>query len=77
MTHCENPLCGVLFPQSGLVINPRLFCSDQCKQQASLIRRVSALFDGLPDARMIEILKAKRESQLIGLLMTNADFDLF
>lgn len=57
---CGNPLCDASFEQTGLAIKPRRFCSDQCKQQASLIRRVAALFDGLPDARVIEVLRGKR-----------------
>jgi hypothetical protein len=40
---CESPLCDVRFPQTGLKIEPRRFCSDKCKQQASLIRRVAVL----------------------------------
>ena len=59
---CSNPLCDVRFQQTGLAIKPRRFCSDHCKQQASLIRRVAALFDGLPDTRVIEILKSKQNA---------------
>jgi hypothetical protein len=40
---CESPLCDVRFRQTGLKMEPRRFCSDKCKQQASLIRRVAAL----------------------------------
>jgi hypothetical protein len=56
---CNNPLCDAGFEQTGLAMKPRHFCSDQCKQQASLIRRVAALFDGLPDARVIKVLRGK------------------
>jgi len=55
-TVCENPLCDVSFPQTGLAMSPKRFCSNTCKQQASLIRRVAALLAGLPDSRVLEIL---------------------
>jgi len=48
-TVCESPLCDNRFQQTGLKIEPRRFCSDQCRQQASLIRRVGALLNDLPD----------------------------
>ena len=54
---CENPLCENTFEQTGKAMKPRRFCSDECKQQASLIRRVAALFEGLPNAKVIEILR--------------------
>ena len=41
---CASPLCSVEFEPSGLAIKPRRFCCDQCKQEASLIRRVAALY---------------------------------
>jgi hypothetical protein len=40
---CESPLCDVRFPQTGLKMEPRRFCSDRCRQDTSLIRRVAAL----------------------------------
>ena len=44
LRHCESPLCSVEFEPSGLKMEPKRFCSDQCKQEASLIRRVAALY---------------------------------
>src|SRR5262245_27486504 len=40
---CESPVCSVRFPQTGLQIEPRRFCSGRCRQQASIIRRAAAL----------------------------------
>jgi hypothetical protein len=57
-TVCESPLCDVSFPESGLACKPKRFCSDECAQQASLIRRTAALF-GLTVERMVELLKGK------------------
>jgi hypothetical protein len=54
---CENPLCSVRFPQTGLKIEPRRFCSNECRQQASIIRRAAKLFEGLSDSTVLEILK--------------------
>jgi hypothetical protein len=54
---CESPLCAVRFPQSGLKIEPRRFCSDACRQHASIIRRAARLLAGLSDESMLEILR--------------------
>ena len=42
---CESPLCGNALPllENGWRRTERRFCSDQCKQEASLIRRVAKL----------------------------------
>jgi hypothetical protein len=58
-TVCESPLCDNRFQQTGLKIEPRRFCSDQCRQQASLIRRVGALLNDLPDQEVIRILRSR------------------
>ena len=44
LRRCESPLCSVAFESSGLKMEPKRFCSDRCKQEASLIRRVAALY---------------------------------
>ena len=54
---CESPLCDIRFPQTGLQIEPRRFCSEKCRQEASLIRRVAVLLNGLPDETVIRILR--------------------
>jgi hypothetical protein len=58
-TVCESPICDVSFPQSGLEIEPRRFCSGDCRQQASLIRRVAKLLENETDERVIEIIRGK------------------
>ena len=40
---CDSPLCSVRFPQTGLKIEPRRYCSDECRNKASIIRRAAAL----------------------------------
>jgi hypothetical protein len=54
---CESPLCDNQFPQTGLRIEPKRFCSDRCRQVASLIRRVAVLLNDLPDEEVIRILR--------------------
>jgi hypothetical protein len=58
---CENPLCDVRFPQTGLKIEPRRFCCGECRQQASLIHRVAKLLEALSDDEALRIIRrAKR-----------------
>ena len=54
---CENPLCTVQFPESGLKIEPRRYCSAKCRQHASLIRRAAALLNVLADAEVLKIVR--------------------
>ena len=56
---CQNPLCAVPIEllEAGWRRTERLYCSDECKQQASLIRRVGALLNDLPDEQVIRILR--------------------
>jgi hypothetical protein len=58
-TVCESPLCDVSFPESGLACKPKRFCSHDCAQQASLIRRVRKLLENETDERALEILRGK------------------
>jgi hypothetical protein len=55
-TVCENPLCDIRFPQTGMAISPKRFCCDTCKQQASLIRRVAAFLKPLGKEKAWEVL---------------------
>ena len=54
---CESPLCDVRFPQTGLKIEPRRFCCDECRQQASLIRRVAVLLERFTDDEALRVLR--------------------
>jgi hypothetical protein len=57
---CESPLCDVRFPQTGLKIEPRRFCCGECRQQASLLRRVAILLEGFSPEAAHEILTRAR-----------------
>jgi hypothetical protein len=52
---CASPLCDVRFPQTGLAIKPRRFCSDECRQQASIIRRAATLLALNPQVHVVEL----------------------
>jgi hypothetical protein len=54
---CGNPLCSASFKPSGIAISPKRFCSDLCKQQASLLRRAAKLLEAFPNDQAIEILR--------------------
>jgi hypothetical protein len=56
---CESPVCSVRFDQTGMAINPRRFCCDQCKMDAWTIRRVAKLLENATDERLIEIMRGK------------------
>ena len=58
-TICESPLCDVRFRQTGMAISPKRFCCNECKQQASIIKRAAALLAGLEDSRVLEILRIR------------------
>ena len=40
---CDSPLCSVRFPPSGLKAEPRRYCSNECRNNASIIRRAASL----------------------------------
>jgi hypothetical protein len=53
---CDSPLCAVSFPDSGLKCKPKRFCSDECAQQASILRRAAELLRGVTDEQVLKIL---------------------
>jgi hypothetical protein len=57
---CGNPLCSASFKPGGIAISPKRFCSDPCKQQASLLRRVAKILEALSDDQAIQILRRMR-----------------
>jgi len=67
---CANPLCDVRFEQTGLAMKPRRFCSDECKQQASIIRRAASLLANHPQAYLAELdaYVLRRAKALLGKL---------
>ena len=64
--HCENPLCGKAIEpiDNGWRRSERLYCGDPCKQAASLIRRVAALYS-LPVAVMHDALRICAETRRV------------
>jgi hypothetical protein len=60
--HCQSLLCGKSIPpiDKGWRRTERRFCCDECKQVASLIRRVGKLLEGLSDDKVLEVLGRKQ-----------------
>jgi hypothetical protein len=58
---CQNPLCGnqVEPLEIGWRRTERRSCCEECRQVASLIRRVRRLLENETDERVIEILRGK------------------
>ena len=61
-TVCENPLCDVRFQQTGLAISPKRFCCDECKQQASIIKRAARLLAGCLIAGCLKYLEPRDQA---------------
>src|SRR4029079_10221992 len=49
VTVCASPICSIQFKPSGMAMEPRRYCSDECRQSASLIRRARELLRGFSD----------------------------
>src|SRR5690242_10995536 len=59
------------FPPSGLPMEPRLYCSDRCRQEASLIRRTAKLPETLGEDAVVNVFRLiKWGSFLILLALT-------
>jgi hypothetical protein len=41
---CGSPACSVTFPRSGLAIKPKRYCSERCRTDAFIIRKVAGLY---------------------------------
>jgi hypothetical protein len=54
---CASPICSIRFEQTGLKIEPKRYCSDQCRQQASIIRRAAKLLEKVSDREALKILR--------------------
>jgi hypothetical protein len=56
---CQNPLCGnsVAPIADGWRRTERRHCSDECKQQASIIKRAASLLEGLTDGEALKVLR--------------------
>ncbi len=57
-TICASPLCNVSFSQGGLPIEPKRYCSDLCRQRASIIRRAAVFFIGVSDTEMVRLIRS-------------------
>jgi hypothetical protein len=59
---CQNPLCGkqVSAIENGWRRTERRFCSDLCKQQASILKRAAAMLEPLGKERAWEIISGDK-----------------
>ena len=52
---CDNPICKVEFTPTCLPWSSQSYCSDQCRQQASIIRRAVKILAENPEAHIPEL----------------------
>ena len=52
---CDNPICKVQFTPTCLPWCSQSYCSDQCRQQASIIRRGLKILTENPEAHLPEL----------------------
>src|SRR5437667_6199116 len=59
---CHNPLCrNTVAPiVGGWRRTERFYCSDTCKQRASILHRAAELLMGLSDEKVIKILRQEQ-----------------
>ena len=58
---CESPLCAAEFEASGLQVRPKRYCSKECRQGASVIRRAAMLLVDLTPEAVLEVLAKARD----------------
>ena len=54
---CANPLCGKPVAPKRKHAPVKHYCSAECAQRVSIIRRAAKLLAGLPDERVLEVLR--------------------
>lgn len=54
---CEGPGCSNRFEPSGPKVRPRRFCSAECCQRASIIRRAAEILAGLSDEQVLRMIR--------------------
>lgn len=53
---CENPVCGKGFNPTCLPWNHQRFCSSECRQQASILKRAAVLLLGFSNEQVLKVL---------------------
>ena len=54
---CANPLCANRFKPGGMKAKPKRFCSGDCRQFSSLIKRVRERLKGLTDGEIVRVIR--------------------
>ncbi len=57
---CASPICSVRFERSGLKIEPKLYCSGACRQQASILGRAAKLLGVSSGEELASIVRGAR-----------------
>ena len=54
---CANPLCSNRFKPSGMAASPKRHCSEQCRQECSIIKRAAKLLNVLSDVEIVKLIR--------------------
>jgi hypothetical protein len=57
---CQNPTCTNPIPRKRKHAPVKLYCSTQCTQSASVIKRAKALLGGLSDDQLLRVMRNGR-----------------
>ena len=56
-TVCASPLCSNRFKPSGMAASPKRHCSEQCRQECSIIKRAAKLLNVLSDVEIVKLIR--------------------
>jgi hypothetical protein len=54
---CQNPTCNNPIPPKRKHAPVRMYCSTQCTQSASVIKRARGLLSGLSDEQLLRVMR--------------------
>jgi len=57
LMQCASPICSNRFKAGGIIGSPKRFCSDQCRQNASIIQRAAKLLKSLTDDEIVRVIR--------------------
>jgi hypothetical protein len=56
-TVCASPLCSNRFKPGGMAASPKRHCSEQCRQECSIIKRAAKLLNVLSDVEIVKLIR--------------------
>jgi hypothetical protein len=54
---CGNPVCHEKFAPSGLAIEPKRFCSNQCRMTAWFLKKAREAMKDLSDDEIVKVIR--------------------